>query len=177
VPVFGVVFVQLPMGWLSDRFDRRTVIMGAALLVGVVALGNVYAADLPLLWQIVLVTAFGSMAFPLYSLSIAQMNDHLESDQMLDASGKLVLLYGAGSAAGPLIAGTLIDNVGAHGFFVLLGAIHLAFGLFAVWRMMWTEAVPMEAQGDFVLVAPRASPIAAGVAMEISEEGATSPQA
>lgn len=173
LPIFGVVVLQLPIGWLSDRLDRRTVIMGISLVVGVIALINLLAPGLPLGMQIAMVTAFGALSFPLYSLCIAHMNDHIEADQMLDASGKLVLLYGVGSAIGPILAGALIDGVGIRGFFLLLGAVHLALGGFAVWRMLRSESLPLDAQGNFVLVSPRMTTVAAGVAMELSEEGSS----
>ena len=50
---------------------------------------------------IALFTLFGAIALPIYSLVIAHANDHLAKEQMLGASGKLVLLYGMGAMAGP----------------------------------------------------------------------------
>lgn len=172
LPVFGVVLFQLPIGWLSDWQDRRRVITALALLVAAVALGNIYATALPFVWQLALVTVFGAMAFPLYSLCIAHMNDNIQSEQMLDAAGKLVLIYGAGCVVGPVVAGPAIEGLGPPGFFILLAAVHFALGGFALYRMWRSSPVPMDQQGDFVLVSPRSTTVATGLAMELSEEGA-----
>ncbi|MFV2093665.1 MAG: MFS transporter [Hyphomicrobiales bacterium] len=177
LPLVGVVLSQYPIGALSDRFDRRQVLMALSILIALAALANGLMADLPLLWQMVAITGLGALALPLYSLAISHMNDNIESDQMLGASAKLVLVYGIGSALGPMAVSLVMVAVGARGFFWSLAAVYLALGLFALFRMTQSKPVPLEEQGDFVLVGTRPSPVVANVAMEIGEEGGETPDA
>ena len=172
LPLICVILVQFPLGMLSDRFDRRIVLTTLALVVAALALANVFASFGPVTLQLAAVTIFGGLMIPLYSLSIAQMNDRISTDQMLGASSKLVFTYGLGSALGPLAVGAVMNAVGELGFFWTLSAVHLLVGLFALYRMTRRSSAAREHQGGFVLVAPRATPIAAGVAMQMVEEGA-----
>jgi MFS family permease len=67
--------------------------------------------------------AFGSftaISFPLYSLAIALMNDVIDHDLRVPASGVLIMAYGIGSVIGPLAAGFAFDAFGANAFWVML---------------------------------------------------------
>lgn len=135
LPPLGVILSQYPIGWISDRFDRRTIIMLLSLLAtlfcAVTLAGGYYVTRLML---ISLVTAFGVVSLPIYSLVIAHANDHLQKEQVLGASAKLVLLYGVGSIIGPILVGTMMRNIGGDGFLIYMIAVHAALALFALWR-------------------------------------------
>jgi MFS family permease len=171
LPLFGVIVVQYPVGILSDRLDRRIVLTALALMVAALALANVFASFGSDALQLVAVTAFGGLMIPLYALAIAQMNDHIDSDQMLGASSRMVLIYGVGSMFGPLIVGAVMQSAGALGFFWSLSVVHLVVGVFALYRMSRRGPAASEQQGGFVLVAPRTTPVAAGIAVQILDEG------
>jgi MFS family permease len=171
LPLFGVIVVQYPVGILSDRLDRRIVLTALALMVAALALANVFASFGSAPLQLVAVTAFGGLMIPLYALAIAQMNDHIDSDQMLGASSRMVLIYGVGSMFGPLIVGAVMQSAGALGFFWSLSVVHLVVGVFALYRMSRRGPAASEQQGGFVLVAPRTTPVAAGIAVQILDEG------
>src|SRR3546814_11606849 len=95
----GGVPLQWPLGRLSDRYDRRFVIVGGfALTLGVsIALAMQPTGALLL----ALGFAFGGLSFALYPLSVAHANDRLLPSERVTASGQLVLLYSAGAAPGP----------------------------------------------------------------------------
>lgn len=171
LPLFGVIVVQYPVGILSDRLDRRIVLTALALMVAALALANVFASFGSAPLQLVAVTAFGGLMIPLYALAIAQMNDHIDSDQMLGASSRMVLIYGVGSMFGPLIVGAVMQSAGALGFFWSLSVVHLVVGIFALYRMSRRGPAASEQQGGFVLVAPRTTQVAAGIAVQILDEG------
>ena len=134
--VLGAGLFQWPLGRLSDRFDRRWVIALAALLAGLAAALALPArafATGPLLGLMFL---FGGLALPLYSLLGAFANDRLKPEQMVAASSSIVLCYGIGAFFGPLLVGLAMGRLGPDSFLAYLAAIHLALGLFTLYRML-----------------------------------------
>ena len=107
----GGIALQWPIGWLSDRLDRRQVIIGTCLFGALSAfVAGEVADDFPAL----LASAFalGGATIPLYSLFIAHTNDHLEPRQMVAASAGLVFAGGIGLSGGPLLVGLLMVRLG-----------------------------------------------------------------
>jgi MFS family permease len=137
LPPLGVILSQYPIGWISDRVDRRTIIMLLSFMAAVAAAmtlaGGIYLSRLLL---ISLITAFGVISLPIYSLVVAHANDHLGKEQALGASAKLVLLYGVGSLVGPILVGNLMRRIGGEGFLIYMIAVHAALAAFAFWRRM-----------------------------------------
>lgn len=135
LPPLGVILSQYPIGWISDRFDRRTIIMllsfAAAIVAAITLAGGNHLSRLLL---ISLVTAFGVISLPVYSLVVAHANDHLQKDQVLGASAKLILLYGLGSILGPLLVGYAMKRIGGDGFLIYMILVNAALGGFALWR-------------------------------------------
>ncbi|GHG87455.1 MFS transporter [Pseudodonghicola xiamenensis] len=167
----GAIFMQYPLGWLSDRMDRRVLIFLVAIGGGVGALmgmllGGVYA--------LLLASAFliGGMTNPLYSLLIAYTNDYLEPDDMAAASGGLIFINGLGAIAGPLITGWLMaDGVfGAPGFFLLMAVLLLALAVYAAYRMTQRPSVPIEDTGTLAPVSPASTPLMVEFAQEYAIE-------
>ncbi|MDX1541975.1 MAG: MFS transporter, partial [Geminicoccaceae bacterium] len=101
VMVLGGVLLQWPIGRLSDRFDRRRVMTCVTLLAGLLA-GSATLVEPSSPLMLVLVGLYGGMAMPMYSLCIAYTNDYLNHDQMVEASGTLVLVAGLGASLGPV---------------------------------------------------------------------------
>lgn len=159
LPPMGVILSQYPIGWISDRFDRRTIIMLlsflAAVICAVTLAGGYYVSRFLL---ISLVTAFGVISLPIYSLVVAHANDHLQKDQVLGASAKLVLLYGVGSIIGPILVGALMRNIGGDGFLIFMIVVHAGLAAFALWRRR-QKPEHLKAQGKEVMtVSPVTSP-------------------
>jgi MFS family permease len=165
----GGVLLQWPIGRLSDAFDRRgvlTAVTFAAALLALVAPLQVGRSELGLL---VVVALYGGLALPMYSLCIAHTNDFLRPEQMVQASGTLVLVGGIGASLGPVSAALMMVGIGPAGFFWWLAAIHAAIGLFAIWRMTRREALPVAEQGTHVPFPPRATPTASALCAEAAE--------
>ena len=159
LPPLGVILSQYPIGWISDRFDRRTIIMllsfAAAVVCVVIMVGGNHISRALL---IALVTAFGIISLPIYSHVVAHANDHLDKDQVLGASARLVLLYGAGSILGPILVGAMMRRIGHDGFLLYMIAVHLGLAAFAVWRS-WRKPEHLKARGREVMtVSPVTSP-------------------
>ncbi len=160
LPPLGVILSQYPIGWLSDRFDRRTIIMllafFAAVSAAVTLAGGIYYSRVML---IALVTAFGVVSLPIYSLVVAHANDHLQREQILGASAKLVLLYGVGSLVGPILVGDLMRRIGGEGWLIYMIAVHAALAGFALWRK-FKSPENFKARGSEVMtVSPVSTPV------------------
>jgi MFS family permease len=151
LPPLGVILSQYPIGWISDRFDRRTIIMllsfAAAGICVVTLAGGIYVSRFLL---ISLVTAFGVISLPIYSLVVAHANDHLQKEQVLGASAKLVMLYGVGSIIGPILVGALMGRLGHDGFLLYMIAVHAGLAGFALWRR-WRKPEHFKVQGREVM--------------------------
>jgi MFS family permease len=167
--LLGGMFLQWPIGRLSDAWDRRQVLTGVTLLAALFAVLAGLAAERSLFGLFVLTALFGGTSLPLYSLCIAHTNDHLTRDQMVQASGTLVLIGGVGAVFGPISAALAMQSYGAAGFFWWLAVIHASIGLFALYRMTRRRALPRAEQGAYVAVAQRISPVAGALYAEVAE--------
>ncbi len=165
----GSVFLQYPIGWISDRMDRRFLILiVAAIGAGGSALGMVLGHDFAFL----LVSAFivGGMSNPLYSLLIAHTNDFLQHEDMAAASGGLIFINGLGAIAGPLITGSLMDIVGPPGFYLFTGILFVALVAYAGYRSTRGRTIAVEDTGAYVAVTPSYTSVALEYAQEYAIE-------
>jgi len=169
LPMLAVILTQYPIGSLSDRFDRRIVMTALTFVSAVVVAYAFVFSSSDAVSLIVLFGLFGALSFPIYSLALAHANDYLAADQMLGASAKLVLIYGAGAIVGPAVAGAVMENSGAIGLMAYLGVVHVGLGLYAVARMLVRPDTPDDT-GDYIPVAPQAGSIAVQTVAEQYEE-------
>ncbi len=133
--VFGTVLLQLPIGIISDRFNRRWVIITIAALAAIIsAVCTVYK---PANFSILLLLAglFGGLAIPLYSLCVAYINDCLDPNQMVAASGSLVLISGIGAISGPALIAATMDRFGNNYFFGCMSSVLAFLVLVALLRL------------------------------------------
>lgn len=133
--VIGGAVAQFPMGWLSDKYDRRTVL--AWLSAGSVA-ACIFTAVAPSLgiWAVFAgATLFGLTTMPLYSISSAHANDFSNDDERVELSAALLFLYAIGAIASPVIASALMESFGPGGMFGLIAAAHFALLIFGLMRM------------------------------------------
>lgn len=167
--ILGGVIMQWPIGRLSDKLDRRKVLIGTTIIAGFACgvIGVLGTADFRLV--IAAFFIYGGMCLPMYALCIAQTNDYLEHDDMVAASGTLVLVAGLGLVIGPLLVALAIDWQGAAGFALFLAIVHLGVGAFSLYRMTRRQSLPMEEQGQHIYVA-QPSPGAAALAQEAAFE-------
>ncbi len=167
----GAMVLQYPLGWFSDRMDRRVLILLVSAIGGCGALiGMTFGVTFPVL----LAAAFliGGMSNPLYSLLIAHTNDYLDHEDMAAASGGLVFINGLGAIAGPVITGWLMsDNVfGPPGFFLFITALLVVMAGYAMYRMTQRASIPVDETGTMATISPTASPVAMEVAQEVAIE-------
>ncbi len=173
VAPFAVIVSQLPVGWLSDRYDRRLMIAALSVLSAGLAGLVMFVPASEAFMLIGLVALFGGVSMPLYSLAIAHANDQLNKDQMLAAGSKLVLLYGLGSIAGPSIAGGFMQQFGAAGFMAYMVCVFGLLAVYAFYRMTMSDVMSPEETGDLVPVTPMVTAVTAVAVAEEMEETAS----
>ncbi|MBB3949358.1 MFS transporter [Aureimonas jatrophae] len=150
----GLVF-QFPLGRLSDRVDRRLVMVLAGLIGLSAALAGLLvwgSAHLPLF---AIAFVIGGVIYPAYSLAVAHANDFARPTDFVKISGGLLILYGFGTMAGPMLAAWLMETFGPRGLFLATGASHVGFAAYAAWRMLRRpDVVPAAERADTASVAP-----------------------
>src|SRR5690606_14578813 len=133
--LLGGSLLQFPLGWLSDRTDRRNVLIGAALAAAAVSTALILVQPrLPLL-VIGLGVTFGGMIYPMYALAVAHANDFAEPDEFVRIAGGLLLLFGAGTMSGPLLAAWTMAHFSPEGLFAFCALVHVSLALYALFRM------------------------------------------
>ena len=110
VTILGGAVLQWPIGLLSDRFERRVVMLWVVTLAAALPLAlTILGAGTAMLG---LMFIWGGLAFSIYSIAVAQMVDHLNPDEILSGSSGLLLSNGFGAALGPVAAGGLMHLAG-----------------------------------------------------------------
>lgn len=157
VSILAAVLTQLPIGRLSDRVDRRSVLIVVCLLAAClgIAAAAFGALSRPLLF--LLAASFGGIALTLYSLSLSHINDHLQPDQMVSASSVVILLNGVGAVAGPLLISILMASFGPAAYFWSLAALVGSLAIYAIWRKGQRPPVAPAHKVRFVTTQPQAA--------------------
>ncbi len=156
--VIGGAILQYPLGILSDRYDRRWILILATLgaVLSGLFLSFVAKANIPLVY--VGVFAFGAFSLPLYSLSAAHANDRASKDQFVMLAAGLMFFYGIGAMIGPTVSSLLLDIYGPASLFAFTSFTHGLLVVGTLWRMVVRDAVPVEGRGPFRMLL-RTSPV------------------
>jgi MFS family permease len=164
--IFAVVLLQLPLGRLSDRVDRRSVLAAMSAIAAAAALAALALVDLSTPLFFGTAALCGGLSMAMYSLAIAHVNDHLEPEQIVAASGTLIFVNGAGAVLAPIIVGAAMQWSANEAYFVGLAVMHCSFAAYALWRKTRRAPVPTDEKVHFVVAQPQASTtaIAADVA-------------
>ncbi|MFV0385747.1 MFS transporter [Paracoccus sp. (in: a-proteobacteria)] len=161
----GGLVLQFPIGWLSDRSDRRVLVLILSVLGTAVVAATVLFQ--PGILGLTLVGALiGGVANPVYGLLLAHTNDYLEPSDMAAASAGLLFINGLGSMGGPLITGWLMGWLGPDGYWVYMGVLLALLSLYAGWRMIRRPALPVAEQGSYPVVTPTATVTAVEAALD-----------
>jgi MFS family permease len=146
----GGFLMAWPVGWLSDRLDRRRVIIGAAI-TATVTLFAIMALlpEEPSRWLVYLCVAiFGGTIVPTYSVVMAHVNDAVGEGEFVAASGGLLIMQGVGATAGPLVAGFAM-SASEHGLAYTIIATQILMAVFGVYRSTRRAAPPEMHKGTF----------------------------
>jgi len=165
--VLGGAVVQFPLGRVSDRMDRRKVLVA-------VASGAFFVGLLIVLFQprapsliIGTIVVFGALIYPMYAIAVAHANDFAKADEFVKIAGGLLLLLGFGTMIGPILAAEMMQRWRPEGLFAFTAAVHLAILLYTLYRMSKRQSptaretfkgmpLPKVATPESVVLDPRA---------------------
>ncbi len=159
----GGTLVQVPVGRLSDRMDRRYVIAATCALAA--AAGVAIALFMGsgrgvMLWAI---AGFGVLVLPLYGLSVAHANDRIPREDFVESSATLLLINSLASVLGPTLAAGVMDAFGAQSLFFFTAAVHLVMTGFTIVRLRQKKAPAAEHREKFEPLPHEASPSSLGL--------------
>lgn len=162
--IAGGMALQWPLGWLSDRMDRRKVIVATLAATALVSFAMAWSENVGALTA--LGALFGGVCFALYPLCVAHANDHITVHERTGASGGLILAYSGGAVVGPLIGAVAMWSLGPGGLYLFIGACALLAFIFGLWRQLVALPVPGEDQNAFQVL-PRTTPMVATLDPEV----------
>ncbi|MBW3566788.1 MAG: MFS transporter [Proteobacteria bacterium] len=149
--ILGGLLAQYPVGMISDRIDRRTVMATLTILSSLVSLG-LLSVNVDYIFALYgSAVVFGGLLFTSYPVAVAHTHDHFDANQVVTVSAALIVVYGLGAALGPLGASAVIYAMGASGLFVFIAGVGLIFGLVTYLRRE-AGVVSVEEQEPFVPV-------------------------
>ena len=158
VAVLGGLAFQVPVGWLSDRFDRRLVLAGLSLgFTGIAVILVHVPRSLPAVLPAAVL--LGGFMSTLYPVCVSHAHDRMPADRVVAVSGSLILLSGLGSVVGPLIGSILMAHFKIDGVFYFMAAAAFILAFLAAGRSLTTTA-PRHLERPFEILAPQASLLA-----------------
>jgi MFS family permease len=150
VGIIGGAVIQYPLGYLSDLWDRRMVLLlsTAGALLSALAIVSLAGTD-PLV-NFIAVFIFGSFAMPLFSLSAAHANDRAGKGEFVLVNAALMLFYSFGAIGGPFAASWFMERFGPQSLFSFTATIYAIFILIILYRMSARGSVPAGQRGHFM---------------------------
>ncbi|MCB2128099.1 MAG: MFS transporter [Rhodobacteraceae bacterium] len=172
--VGGMVF-QYPIGWLSDRMGRRSLVLGLSAL-GAVTLLMAAVFDLGFVPLLGVAAIMGGVSNPLYSLLVAYTNDFLDNADMPAASAGLIFINGLGAITGPVITGWIMGRIGPNGYFLFMGLLFGVLAAYGGWRMTRRRVQRDQQSTGYATLSPTAGILAVEAVLEgVLDEGTVTP--
>jgi len=147
ITVSGGIF-QWPIGYYSDKTDRRIIIIFCTFFAALfaflaisasgISLENMYLATsvgIDKIMFFIYVSLYAGMAIPIFTLNLAYVNDYIPKEKFVAAGGGMQIIFGMGTLIGPLLCSFLMNKFGTNGFFVHLLVFHLVIGIFGLYRI------------------------------------------
>ena len=118
----GSIASQIPIGWMSDRIDRKFALRVSGVVGFLGAILLPFLTDHPI-WLLIVLFLWGGFATSIYPIALSAAGDRFRGGDLLNANAALVIAYGAGAFVGPVLGGAAMDVWNPHGLFVILAAM------------------------------------------------------
>lgn len=150
IGIAGGILLQYPLGWLSDRYNRRLSLMIATC--GAIAAGMSLSAfgGASQTASMIGIFAFGAFAMPLYALSAAHANDQAKDDQYVLVAAGLMFFFSAGAIGGPFFAALFAEKFGAPSMFIYTSIVHGMLVVFTILRSIRRPGLTPRSDRRFV---------------------------
>ena len=149
ITVVSGAITQLPAGRISDKTDRRYVIIALALGAALAGIAIVVMKPDDAFLVLFLTGIYGALNYPLYGLAVAHANDYADAGDFVAVSGGLLLLYGAGTMLGPLAGSAAVTALGPEAVFVVTAASHALIAGWAFFRTYKRAPIPESVRESF----------------------------
>lgn len=147
--IIGSVLLQYPLGALSDRSDRRKVILGVTAGAAIMAVALATLAGTSILANFGFVFLYGAFAMPLFSLCAAHANDYAEKGEYVLVTAALMLFYSVGAIIGPVAAAYAMQWLAPNALFLFTAAVYVIFFAITLYRMKVRAPAPADRRGRF----------------------------
>ena len=147
ITIAGAIF-QWPIGFLSDKFDRRIIIVLCTIIGAIFCVLSIFASGNTLqyinvvvdpgsdkLMFFIFVTVYAGASLSLFPLNIAHTNDFVPKEKFVAAGGGLNLVFGIGAMGGPIVCSIFMNEYGPNSFFIFLLIFHIIIAIFALYRI------------------------------------------
>ncbi|MBL4588840.1 MAG: MFS transporter [Alphaproteobacteria bacterium] len=156
--LLGGVLFQIPIGWLSDRYNRRTILILICFLSCIISLGCFLASGGSLLFYI-LFFLLGGCSLSIYGQCLAHTNDHIAPRYFVAAGSSLILVNGVGAALGPLIVSIFMTVLSIEVYFLSLTVLFFIIFAYGLYRTQRSPSIPLEDQGEAIIMPARSAAI------------------
>jgi MFS family permease len=177
VVIIGAAVSQWPLGWLSDRIDRRYVMLGSSLLGAAAALALARfggQADYLLLGFGAL---FGAFVLPMFGLNAAHANDLADPGTAVETNGGLLLINASGSVVGAVAGGYVMSIFGPGAVFDYIAVVYFVFSAVCLMRIFSRAPVPEEEKAPFTPAPRLATPAMFEIAQDDRDQKEESAEA
>jgi MFS family permease len=166
---FGMIGVQLPLGALSDRIDRRYVLLIAAAIVAAAAMVATRLDVQAVVWVILVFAVWAGATESIFAVANAHANDRADPQFYVTLSSTLIVCWSISGVIIPAVATALTEVAGPKAFMYVALAIAVSFGLFVAWRVTRRTPVPEEEQARYQPISAQL-PYTAELAPYVEEE-------
>lgn len=132
--VLGGGLAQFPIGWLADKFDRRSVLIGLSVASTFACAATILLAGTGVEAAYLAAILFGFTTLPIYSVSTAHAHDFASHMERVELSAAMMFLYAVGAIASPWLASVVIEHWGPSAMFLMIAAAHVVLVLFGLVR-------------------------------------------
>jgi len=154
ITLSGAIF-QWPIGYLSDRFDRRIILIITALFGSILTVLCFFSVsispdfiNLSTDWKTnlqhirnhrmyfyIFISLYAGMSLPLFSLNLAYVNDFLPKEKFVSAGAGMQIIFGLSAMIAPFVCSFFMKNFGPNGIFIFLFIFQTLIALFGIYRM------------------------------------------
>ncbi len=177
ITIAGAVF-QWPIGYLSDKFDRRLIIIITSLLGAILTILCFFSVstspdfiNLSSDWKTIVqhitnhrmlfyifISLYAGMCLPLFSLNLAYVNDFLPKEKFVSAGAGLQIIFGMSAMFAPFLCSIFMKNLGPNGLFVFLFIFQISIVIFGIYRMK-RRAIEENPDNTFTVLPRNITPV------------------